>query len=374
MLTAETVSMHRDGTAMIEQVEERLKSQPRTWLVTGAAGFIGSHLVEKLLGLDQRVVGLDNFSSGSRHNLRQVKDAVSQSQRRNFRFIDGDIRSPGICRQACRSVEFVLHEAALGSVPQSIADPVAANEINVTGFLNMLKAASGAGVQRFVYAGSSAAYGDDPGLPNVESRIGRPLSPYGLTKYVDELYAGIFARCYGLESIGLRYFNVFGSRQDPQGAYAAVIPAWISAMIRNDPVFINGDGETVRDFCHVDNVVQANLLAATVDDPAAVDQVYNIALGERITLNRLFESIRSLLEPHYPGLHGLRPLYREFREGDVRVSQADIGKARQLLGYRPLRTVREGLAHALEWYVADLGSRRAALRETARPTAVLGGV
>ena len=359
---------------MYEEVQERLKSRPRTWLVTGAAGFIGSHLLEGLLKLDQRVVGLDNFSTGNRGNLTQVKDAVSQIQWSNFRFIEGDIRSLSTCRRACRSVEFVLHQAALGSVPRSIADPISANETNVTGFLNMLMAAHDVGVLRFVYAGSSAAYGDNPGLPKVEPEIGRPLSPYGLTKYVNELYAGIFARCYGLESIGLRYFNVFGPRQDPNGAYAAVIPMWIAAMIRNDPIFINGDGETVRDFCYIDNVVQANLLAATVDDPAAIDQVYNIALGQRITLNQLFETIRSLLEPRYPHLRDLDPVYREFRAGDVRLSQADIGKARRLLGYRPVRPVSEGLTRAADWYVAKLAPRRSVKNGVSQPEAALSGL
>jgi UDP-N-acetylglucosamine 4-epimerase len=356
-----------------QEVQDRMKSRPRTWLVTGAAGFIGTHLVEKLLRLDQRVVGLDNFSSGSRGNLTQVKDAVRYNQWRNFRFLEGDIRALSVCRQACRSVELVLHQAALGSVPQSISDPLSTNETNVAGFLNMLMAARGAGVLRFVYASSSAAYGDDPGLPQVEPGIGRPLSPYGLTKYVNELYAGIFARCYGLDSVGLRYFNVFGPRQDPAGAYAAVIPAWIAAMIRNDPLFINGDGETVRDFCHVDNVVQANLLAATVDDPAAVDQVYNVALGEGTTLNQLFGTIRSLLVPRFPHLRDLRPSYREFRSGDVRLSQADIGKASRLLGYRPVGPVSEGLARALDWYVAKFAPGHPVKYEVPQPAAALSG-
>ncbi|HKQ26604.1 MAG TPA: SDR family oxidoreductase [Burkholderiales bacterium] len=354
-----------------EDVQKGLRTHARTWLVTGAAGFIGSNLLEALLKLEQRVVGLDNFSSGNPGNLAQVKDAVRQAQWKNFRFIEGDIRTPGTCGLACRSVEVVLHQAAIGSVPQTIADPVSAHEANVTGFLNMLMAARDAGVLRFVYASSSAAYGDDPGLPQVESQIGRPLSPYGLTKHVNELYAGIFARCYGLGSIGLRYFNVFGPRQDPNGAYAAVIPKWVADMIRNDPVFINGDGETVRDFCHVDNVVQANLLAATVDDSAAIDQVYNIALGERITLNQLFETIRSLLELRYPHLHDLHPTYREFRAGDVRLSQADIGKAGRLLGYRPVQPVSEGLACALDWYVAKLAPRRSVQNELPRAEAAL---
>ncbi|HEX7812274.1 MAG TPA: SDR family oxidoreductase [Burkholderiales bacterium] len=356
-----------------QEVRDRLKSRPRVWLVTGAAGFIGSHLVENLLKLDQRVVGLDNFSSGDRDNLSQVKDAVRYNQWKNLRFIEGDIRSLSTCRQACRSVEVVLHQAALGSVPQSIADPVLTNETNVAGFLNVLMAARAAGVQRFVYAGSSAAYGDHPGQPQVESQIGRPLSPYALSKHVNELYAGVFSRCYGLASIGLRYFNVFGPRQNPAGAYAAVIPLWIAGMIRDNPIFINGDGETVRDFCYVDNVVQANLLAATIDDPAAVDQVYNIALGEGTTLNELFATMRSLLEPRFPGLRGLRPVYRDFRAGDVRESRADISKATRLLGYQPVRPFSEGLANAVDWYVAKIAPRRSVTVEIPQPAATAGG-
>jgi UDP-N-acetylglucosamine 4-epimerase len=322
------------------------------------AGFIGSNLLETLLKLDQRVIGLDNFSLGKPGNLTQVHDAVSESQWKNFRFIKGDIRSLDTCRQACRSADFVLHQAALGSAPSSISDPIASHDSNVTGFLNMLVAAHGAGVSRFVYAGSSAIYGDRPGLVKIEPEIGRPLSPYAVTKYANELYAEIFSRCYGFPSIGLRYFNVFGPRQDPDGAYAAVIPKWVAGMIRNEPVLINGDGETVRDFCHVDNMVQANLLAAMVDDPAAVNQVYNVALNEKTTLNDLFEMIRSLLEPRFPHLRGVRPVHRALRAGDVRLSQADIGKARRLLGYRPVWRIRQGLERTIEWYVAKLAPPR----------------
>jgi len=339
-----------------EKVQERVKTRPRTWLVTGAAGFIGSNLLETLLKLDQRVIGLDNFSTGSRGNLTQVQDAVTENQWRNLRFIEGDIRSIDTCRRACRSVECVLHQAALASVPRSISDPIASHDSNVAGFLNMLVAAHGAGVSRFVYAGSSATYGDHPGLPKVEPEFGRPLSPYAVTKYVNELYAEIFARCYGFGSIGLRYFNVFGPRQDPDGAYAAVIPKWIAGMIRNEPVFINGDGKTARDFCYVDNAVQANLLAGMVANPAAVNQVYNIALGEKTTLDELFEMIRSVLEPRYPHLRGFRPIYRKFRAGDVRLSQADIGKAKRLLEYQPVSRIREGLEQTIDWYVARLAA------------------
>jgi len=338
--------------ARYDQVQQRIRATPRTWLVTGAAGFIGSHLLETLLKLDQRVIGLDNFSTGNRNNLEQVKQAVTEGQRENLRFVEGDIRALDTCRRACRSVNLVLHQAGLGSVPRSIADPIATHDSNIGGFLNMLVAAHGAGVARFVYAGSSATYGDHPALPRVESEIGRPLSPYAVTKYVNELYAGTFARCYGFDSIGLRYFNVFGPRQDPNGAYAAVIPKWIAGMIRN--------------VCHVDNVVQANLLAALADDPAAVNQVYNVALGERTSLSELFELIRSLLKPRYPHLRHFRPIYREFRSGDVRFSQADISKAKRLLGYRPLLRVSEGLARAVDWYVASLAPQPPSLGAVSR--------
>ncbi len=337
-----------------EEAQEDIRSRPRAWLVTGAAGFIGSHLVESLLKLDQTVIGLDNLSTGRRSNLTQVIKAVGTHRGRNLNFIEGDVRSLDKCRQACRGVDVVLHQAALGSVPRSIEDPIGANENNVAGHLNMLVAAHGAGVSRFVYAGSSATYGDDRSSAKAETRIGRPLSPYALTKYVNELYAEVFARCYGFDSIGLRYFNVFGPRQDPNGAYAAVIPAWIASMIRNDPVFINGDGETTRDFCYIDNVVQANLLAATVQDAAALNQVYNVALGERTTLNELFGVIRSLLALRHARLQSLTPTYREFRHGDPRSSQADIEKARRLLGYQPSWGVRQGLVRSIEWYVAAL--------------------
>ncbi len=362
------------GMTTYEAVQGRFRTRPRTWLVTGVAGFVGSNLLETLLKLDQRVIGLDNFSMGNRRNLAQVQEAVAEGQWRNFRFIEGDIRSLDTCRRACRSAEFVLHEAALGSVPGSIADPIASHDSNVTGFLNMLVAAHGAGVSRFVYAGSSATYGDHPGLPKIEPEIGRPLSPSALTKYVNELYAEIFARCYGFASIGLRYFNVFGPRQDPHGTYAAVIPKWISNMVRNEPVYINGDGETTRDFCYVDNVVQANLLAAAVDDPAAVGQVYNIALNARTSLNELFTMLRSLLESRYPNLRALRPIYREARAGDVRASQADIGKAKRLLGYWPVCTLREGLARSIDSYVARFAPQRPIEAWTPRPRALIRGL
>jgi UDP-N-acetylglucosamine 4-epimerase len=358
---------------MYEDVQERLKSRPRIWLITGVAGFIGSNLLESLLKLNQQVVGLDNLSTGSRSNLAQVKGVVSESQWRKFRFVEGDICSIDDCREACRSVNYVLHQAALGSVPLSIEDPLGYHDSNVSGFLNVLVAARDAGVARFVYASSSATYGDDPGLPKVEPAIGRPLSPYGLAKYVNELYAEIFARCYGFGSIGLRYFNVFGPRQDPNGVYAAVIPQWVASMIRNEPVFINGDGQTSRDFCYIDNVVQANLLAATVEDESAVNQVYNIALGEKTTLDQLFEMIRLALAPRYPQLRDLRPVYRDFRPGDVRLSQADTGKAERLLGYRPAWRVGEGLARAIDWYAAAPPLRGPAESEVSQLRVATGG-
>lgn len=337
-----------------EKLLEHVGNERRTWLVTGAAGFIGSNLLEMLLRLDQNVVGLDNLSTGSRSNLIQVMQAVGDVRWTNFRFIEGDIRSLETCQAACQSVEVVLHQAALGSVPRSMEDPIGTNESNVTGSLNMLVAARDAKVRRFVYAASSSTYGDHPQSLKVESRIGRPLSPYALTKYVNELYAEVFARCYGLSSIGLRYFNVFGPRQDPDGAYAAVIPKWISAMLRNETVHINGDGTTARDFCYIDNVVQANLQAAMAEEPDALNQIYNVAMNMQTSLNELFEIIRELLAPHYPGVQTMQPAYREFRAGDMHFSRADIGKAMRFLGYQPVWPVREGLERAIDWYISRL--------------------
>ncbi len=330
----------------------------RTWLVTGAAGFIGSNLLESLLKLDQRVVGLDNFATGFQHNLDQVEAAVGAERWKNFKFIEGDICMLETCREACAGVDIVLHEAALGSVPRSIDDPITSHASNVTGFLNMLVAARDAKVKRFVYAASSAAYGDHPGLPKVEDTIGRPLSPYGAGKYMNELYADTFGRCYGMETIGLRYFNVFGPRQDPDGAYAAVIPKWIAAMLRGETVYINGDGETARDFCFIENVVQANLLAGTVANPQAVNQVYNVALGEQTSLNQLFKSLRDLLSQRDATFDCPPAVYRDFRAGDVRYSLADIDKAKGNLGFKPTCRVHEGLERALDWYVASLAPGR----------------
>ena len=343
----------------LENQYPSIAKQPRTWLVTGVAGFIGSNLLEALLKLGQRVVGLDNFATGHQHNLDQVEQAVGREAWGRLRFIEGDIRSLDTCREACRDVNVVLHEAALGSVPRSIDDPITSHETNVSGFLNMLVAARDAGVQRFVYAASSAAYGDWPGLPKVEDQIGRPLSPYGAGKYMNELYADVFGRCYGLETIGLRYFNVFGPRQDPEGAYAAVIPKWVASMVRGETVFINGDGETARDFCYIENVIQANLLSGTTANKDAVHQVYNVAVGDSTTLNELHRHLAELLQRHDESFAAGQPEYRDFRAGDVRYSRADISKITSLVGYRPTHDVHQGLARAIDWYVASLAPRHA---------------
>jgi UDP-N-acetylglucosamine 4-epimerase len=324
--------------------------------VTGCAGFIGSNLLEALLTLDQTVVGLDNFSTGYQRNLDEVRHLVAPQQWAAFRFIEGDIRDAAACREAAEGVDYVLHQAALGSVPRSLKDPVATNDTNVSGFLNMLVAARDADVASFVYAASSSTYGDHPGLPKVEDRIGRPLSPYALTKYVNELYAEVFALCYGFKAIGLRYFNVFGKRQDPDGAYAAVIPKWIAAMIRGEQVVINGDGHTSRDFCFVENAVQANLLAATAAEEQK-NQVYNVAVGDVTTLTQLFAYLRAELDRS--GIHvGKDPVYGAFRRGDVLHSQADIGKAVERLGYMPAYRIRQGLEAAMPWYLQQHGETR----------------
>ena len=337
-----------------EDAQQRIKARPRTWLVTGAAGFIGSHLAEALLRLGQPVVGLDNFATGKRENLELLARAAGEARMRSFRFIEGDIRSLDACRAACAGVEVILHQAALGSVPRSIEDPLSTHATNVTGFLNMLLAARDAGVARFVYASSSAVYGDHPVLPKREERIGAAVSPYGLSKYIDELYAGVFARCYGFSAIGLRYFNVFGPRQDPESVYAAVVPAWVGALLRNQTAYVNGDGRAARDFCYIDNVVQANLLAATVEDPEALDQAYNVALGEQTSLNELFAMIRAGLAPRLPHLRTVRPVHREPRSGDVALSRADIAKAQRLLGYRPQVRIMQGLQRTIDWYADHL--------------------
>jgi UDP-N-acetylglucosamine/UDP-N-acetylgalactosamine 4-epimerase len=381
--------------AAYQQVQASLASSPKTWLVTGMAGFIGSNLLETLLKLGQRVVGLDNFATGHQRNLDEVQTLVTTAQWANFSFIEGDIRNLDDCQKAMTfspsapvpviasgarqsvpphpnsyPVDYVLHQAALGSVPRSLADPITSNAANITGFLNMLVAARDAKVKSFTYAASSSTYGDHPGLPKVEGTIGKPLSPYAVTKYVNELYADVFARCYGFNTIGLRYFNVFGPRQDPEGAYAAVIPKWIASMIKGEPIYINGDGETSRDFCFIANVVQANLLAATVTTfpcttviasearqstppPSPVNQVYNVAVGDRTTLNELYAQLQRNLLPHYPQLQDAKPVYRDFRAGDVRHSLADISKAQRLLCYAPTQRIAQGLRLAMPWYIGQ---------------------
>jgi UDP-N-acetylglucosamine 4-epimerase len=333
-----------------ETLKTHLQSKQHTWLITGAAGFIGSNLLEALLQLNQKVVGLDNFSTGLQRNLDEVQSIVTPAQWQNFRFMQADICNLASCQTACTGVDFVLHQAALGSVPRSVEDPITTNASNVTGFLNMLVVARNAKVKRFVYAASSSTYGDHPGLPKVEDHIGKPLSPYAVTKYVNELYADVFGKTYGLQSIGLRYFNVFGPRQDPDGAYAAVIPKWIASMIKGEPVYINGDGETSRDFCYIANVVQANLLAASSQNQQAHNQVYNIAVGDRTTLSELYVQLKQNLISTYPHLIDAQAVFREFRAGDVRHSLASINKARVNLEYEPSHNMEQGVVLAMPWY------------------------
>jgi len=333
---------------------QQLLNSPETWLITGVAGFIGSNLLESLLTLNQNVVGLDNFATGHQYNLDKVKSIVSDEQWDRFNFINGDICSLDTCKHACNSVDYVLHQAALGSVPRSIEDPIRTNQSNIDGFLNMLVAARDADVKRFVYAASSSTYGDHPDLPKVEDVIGNPLSPYAVTKYVNELYASVFAKTYDFKTIGLRYFNIFGRRQDPNGAYAAVIPKWVESMLHNRPVYINGDGETSRDFCYIDNTIQANILSAMTDNDNAVDQVYNVALNDQTTLTELFNMIRDLINQRVSDLNIPDPVYRDFRKGDVRHSRADITKARNLLGYQPTHKIHEGMVESIDWYINDL--------------------
>jgi UDP-N-acetylglucosamine 4-epimerase len=332
-----------------EKIKNELQQKPKTWLVTGVAGFIGSNLLETLLLLDQKVVGLDNFATGHQHNLDEVKRMVSDMQWKNFSFIEGDIRDYPTCERVVTNIDYVLHQAALGSVPRSIADPTTTNAANITGFLNILTAAKEAEVNSFTYAASSSTYGDHPDLPKVEGNIGNPLSPYAVTKYVNELYAGVYAKTYGFKTIGLRYFNVFGKRQDPDGAYAAVIPKWTAAMIGGEDVFINGDGETSRDFCFIENTIQMNILAATAKEESK-DQVYNVAVGDRTTLNELYYALKYSLETNDVQLAG-QLTYRDFRIGDVRHSQADISKAKTLLGFEPEFRIQDGINKAMPWYV-----------------------
>ena len=356
------------------EVQTGLIAAPKTWLITGVAGFIGSNLLETLLRLNQLVVGLDNFSTGHRRNLDEVKTLVTLEQWRNFQLIEGDISNLDDCRRAMNfapslqvgidnaaihgthPVDYVLHQAALGSVPRSIEDPITTNGSNIDGFLNMLVAARDANVSRFVYAASSSTYGDHPDLPKVEANIGKPLSPYAVTKLVNELYADVFARCYGFNTIGLRYFNIFGKRQDPNGAYAAVIPKWTAALIQGDDVFINGDGETSRDFCYIDSAVKANLLAATAKTPEAVNQIYNVAVGEGTSLKELYQLIAASLSAQC-SLPASKLVHRDFRAGDVRYSLADISKAQTLLGYSPTVKVGTGITATMPWYICQVGER-----------------
>ena len=335
-----------------QHLRQTLRAAPRTWLITGVAGFIGSNLLQTLLELDQRVLGLDNFATGHQRNLDEVQGLVAPAQWARFEFIEGDIRELADCHRACRGVDYVLHQAALGSVPRSLADPITTNATNIDGFLNMLVAARDAKVKSFTYAASSSTYGDHPALPKVEDAIGKPLSPYAVTKYVNELYAEVFARSYGFAAIGLRYFNVFGPRQDPDGAYAAVIPKWTAAMIKGEDVFINGDGETSRDFCFIDNAVQANLLAATTTDDQALNQVYNVAVWGRTMLNELFKLLRDNLTAQGVA-PDTQPAYRDFRAGDVRLTEAPVSKAQSLLGYAPTHRLAQGVAEAMPWYVTN---------------------
>jgi UDP-N-acetylglucosamine 4-epimerase len=345
--------------AKIDTIKNNLRANPQKWLVTGVAGFIGSNLLEELLNLGQTVIGLDNFSTGKQENLDDVQREVGQEKWERFRFMEADIRDLEACLAACENVVYVLHHAALGSVPRSIDDPIRTNQSNIDGFLNMLVAARDKSVKRFVYAASSATYGDHPDLPKVEDKIGRPLSPYAVTKYVNELYADVFARTYGIETIGLRYFNVFGKRQDPNGAYAAVIPRWIGELLERKQPVIYGDGETSRDFCYIDNTVQANLLSALCENPEALNQVYNVAYGERTSLNQLCGLIKEGLAPHVPEIASSDPKHGPFRQGDVRHSLADITKAKSLLGYDPAFDVSRGLAKSVEWYL----NRQVSIRE-----------
>ena len=341
-----------------DQIEEYLKDNQYTWLVTGVAGFIGSNLLERLLILNQKVVGLDNFDTGHQHNIDQAIEDANKATGKdlsfNFKFIDGDIRNINNCKQACNGVDYVLHHAALGSVPRSIEDPINTNRANIDGFLNMLVASKNANVKRFVYAASSSTYGDHPDLPKVEDKVGSPLSPYAVTKVANELYANVFAKTYGFKTIGLRYFNIFGKRQDPNGAYAAVIPKWVAAILHKDNVYINGDGETSRDFCYIDNTVQINLLAATTANDEATNQVYNVALNDRTSLNKLYQMIEERLIQKTEGLEKKKPIYKDFRTGDVRHSQANIDKAQVLLGYQPKYTISKGMDEAVDWYIKSI--------------------
>jgi len=348
------ISLERKEQMRYDRVRQELLTNQKTWVVTGVAGFIGSNLAEELLKLNQKVVGLDNFSTGHKYNLEHIKNSVSKDQWANFAFTKGDITDYKTCTLITKNVDIVLHQAALGSVPRSIDNPINTNASNVSGFLNMLTASKDNGVKRFVYASSSSVYGDSKELPKVESKTGSLLSPYAVTKYVNELYMGVFYKCYGFESIGLRYFNVFGKRQDPNGAYAAVMPKWISQMLSSEDVYINGDGQTSRDFTYIDNVVQANILAGTTTNPDAFAKAYNVAAGGRETLNNLFRAIKNELEAKLQNLKIKDAIYRDFRAGDIRHSNANIDSAKELLGYEPTHTLEQGLKESIEWYINDL--------------------
>ncbi len=337
-----------------ETLVEQLKTQQKTWLITGAAGFIGSNLTEFLLAHHQKVVGLDNFATGYQHNIEDVLVSVGDQAAKNFVLIEGDIADLDTCQQACDGVDIILHQAALGSVPRSIADPVASNRSNVTGFLNMLTTAKESGIKRFVYASSSSVYGDSKELPKVEERTGNLLSPYAVTKMNNELYAGVFAKTYDMETVGLRYFNVFGRRQNPDGAYAAVIPKWVGSLLKDESVFINGDGETSRDFTYIDNVIQMNLLAGTTNNAKSFGEAFNVAVGGRNTLNELYALINHELKNHKQGFQQQPVIYRDFRAGDIRHSNANIAKAQKLVGYAPTHDINQGMAEAIEWYIEKL--------------------
>jgi len=336
-----------------KQTKEDLLKNKKTWLITGVAGFIGSNLAEALLKLNQNVIALDNFSTGHKYNLTHIKDSVSSEEWENFKFIEGDIVDFDTCKEITQGVDIILHQAALGSVPRSIDNPVLSNHNNVTGFLNMLTAAKENGVKRFVYASSSSVYGDSEELPKIEERTGKLLSPYAVTKYVNELYMGVFQKCYGMEAIGLRYFNVFGKRQDPNGAYAAVMPKWIGQILDGEDLFINGDGETSRDFTYIDNVVQANILAGTTTNEKAFGEAFNTAIGGRETLNNLYTAITKGIKKELPNLDIRNPIYRDFRVGDIRHSNANIDKIQKILDYEPTHTLESGLNESIAWYIKN---------------------
>ncbi|HRR17333.1 MAG TPA: SDR family oxidoreductase [Bacteroidales bacterium] len=316
-------------------------------LVTGGAGFIGSNLIDSLLAEGNYVVCLDNFSTGNRKNIKEFLN------NKNFRLIEGDIRDLSVCREAVHGIDIVFHQAALGSVPRSIADPVSATDVNVGGFVKILHASVEAGVKRFIYAASSSTYGDNPDLPKVEERIGNPLSPYAVTKCADELFAKVFSSVYGIDVVGLRYFNVFGPKQDPEGAYAAVIPKFILQLMRHEQPVINGDGTISRDFTYVENVVQANHLAAVVEDREALNQVYNVACGESTTINRLYDIIREELGRHDKEVLKIGPVHGPERKGDIRHSLASIEKASKLLGYNPTHYIKEGMNKTVNWFIKN---------------------